>query len=215
MNKIKLICKRLERAYGKPAIECNKPLDTLIQTILSQNTSDTNSYRAFSSLKKRFKTWDAVMKAKTKTIEDTIRIGGLPHIKAERIKHVLKEIKHRRGSFDLSFLRTMSHKDAMKWLVSLKGVGPKTAAVVLMFCFNKPIMPVDTHVYRISKRLGIVPKYTTREKTQEILNGIIPDSCKYILHINMIEHGRRICRAKKPLCDKCILNSVCDSAFTF
>jgi endonuclease-3 len=184
-------------------------LDSLIQTVLSQNTNDTNSHRAFSELKRRFPTWEAAGRASTGQIEKAIRSGGISRVKAERIKTILEIIKHENGSYSLEGLRDMPPAAARDYLEELPGVGPKTAAVILLFSLSYPFFPVDTHIYRVTGRLGIIPAKTSVAKAHEIMDRLVPDDKKYRLHINLIEHGRRTCVARKPKCPLCCLNKIC------
>ena len=184
-------------------------LDALIQTVLSQNTSDVNSHRAFSQLKERFPTWEAAGRASVDQIERAIRSGGISRIKAERIKILLDMIKRENGSYSLENLRRMAPGEARDYLDDLPGVGPKTAAVLLLFNLNYPFFPVDTHVYRVGKRLGIIPMNAGVEKAHTLMDRLVPDDIKYRLHMNLIEHGRRICVARKPKCPICCLNKIC------
>ncbi|MFW9913938.1 MAG: endonuclease III domain-containing protein, partial [Candidatus Thorarchaeota archaeon] len=138
-----------------------------------------------------------------------IRSSGPFRVKAERIQSALAEIKKRVGSLNLSILEDMESSDAMNWLTSLHGVGPKTAAIVLLFCFEMPVLPVDTHVWRVSKRLGLVPANASRVKAQDMLQEIIPASCLYSMNHNLVKHGRDVCIARKPRCDACFLQKHC------
>jgi len=193
----------------KPALG---PLDELILTILSQNTSDTNSGRAFARLRLRFPTWEALLGAHPREIEEAIQVGGLARIKAPRIKAILEEVWRRLGSFDLAFLKEMPLAEAKAWLRSLPGVGPKTAACVLMFALGMPALPVDTHVYRVARRLGLVSAQTGAEKAHELLESMLAPEEVYPFHMSLIRHGRRICRAQRPLCAQCPLAPRCPSA---
>lgn len=213
-SEISKIIALLNKEYGeKKWEERREPLDQLIQTILSQNTSDRNSYAAFSNLKRKYPSWESLMEASVREIAETIRVGGLENIKAERIKSVLTAIKEKRGNLDLSHLREMPKEQAFSFLTTIKGVGPKTAAVVLLFSFGKPVLPVDTHIHRVCKRLGLIGN-ADRLKAHKILQNIIPEEQVYSFHINMIEHGRKVCKPK-PKCPECILNTICESASYF
>jgi endonuclease-3 len=187
-----------------------QPVDELVLTILSQNTNDVNMYRAYESLKEKYKTWDEVLVTPVDDLAKAIYSSGFFRIKAKRIQATLKEIKKRTGDLDLSLLEDMSKTEATEWLTSLHGVGPKTAAIVLLFCFGIPTLPVDTHVWRVSKRLGLVPMKTSRERTQTLLEEIVPKSCIFSLNHNLVKHGREVCKAPKPNCTDCFLNKVCD-----
>jgi len=190
------------------------PVDELIFTILSQNTTDLNSARAFQNLINVFGTPENIAEQPVELIVEQIRIAGLGNIKSVRIKKVLLEIKRQVGRYDISFLRDMSTEDAKKWLRSLDGVGPKTAAVVLCFAFGMPVMPVDTHVYRVSKRLGWINSKISVEKAHDKLESIIAPEYRYKLHVYLITHGRKICKAIKPKCHECIFAQKCPSSFS-
>ncbi|MHA2264640.1 MAG: endonuclease III domain-containing protein [Candidatus Thorarchaeota archaeon] len=210
-QKIAKVCKLLVKHYGDTVVEKKLlPIDELVLTILSQNTNDVNMYRAFESLKAKYKTWDEVLVTSEEELAKVIYSSGFFRIKAKRIQATLKEIKERTGDLDLSLLEDMSKSDATNWLTSLHGVGPKTAAIVLLFCFGMPTLPVDTHVWRVSKRLGLVPMKTSRERAQILLEEIVPKSCVYSLNHNLVKHGREVCKALKPNCNDCFLNKICD-----
>ena len=189
----------------------DNPLNVLIETILSQNTSDTNSGRAFKSLLASFSDWEAVAKAQAIEIAESIRVGGLHQIKARRIKQVLGEIERLRGRIELDFLSEMPLDEARDWLRQLPGVGDKTANCVLLFAFCKPALPVDTHIFRVAKRLGFIDSKATVEKAHELLEAMVPRDNTYQFHVLMIEHGRRTCKAQRPRCAECILGTFCPS----
>ncbi len=211
MSKLQEVIDLLKEDYGVPVVDGREePLDSLIQVILSQNTNDTNRDRAYQRLTERFDTPEDIMKADVREVADAISVAGLHNIKAKRIQECLKEIEERRGGLDLSFLEEMGTEEAKKWLRRLPGIGPKSAAVVLNFTFGRETFPVDTHVFRVSKRLGLIPEYSTRERAHKLLEGIVPGPRKQEFHINLIRHGRRICKARKPLCSECILKKKCD-----
>jgi len=204
------VLKRLEAAYGEPSPRRQmNPLDELVLTMLSQNTSDINSHRAFQNLKRAFPKWNRVLRADQKKLAETIRVAGLSEIRAARIQKVLKEIKSRFGSLTLASLSSVDSTEAYEFLKSLTGVGPKTAACVMLFSLSKPFMPVDTHIHRVSLRLGLIEKKTTTEAAQQFFMNSVPGSKLYAFHIDMIRHGRAICRARNPLCPRCVLNSRC------
>ena len=188
------------------------PLDELILTVLSQHTSDINAERAFAQLREAFPTWDAVVGAGTEAVADAIRSGGLADSKAPRIQAILREVREREGRFDLSALRAMSDAEARSYLTSLPGVGPKTAAVVLSFALGRDAIPVDTHVHRVSKRLGLVPPNSTAEKADRLLHDLVPDGLRTPLHVALIQLGREICKAPTPLCRLCPLKDLCPTA---
>jgi len=181
----------------------------LVKTILSQNTSDITSLRAYDNLKRRFRDWEALRKAPLPAIRREIKIAGLSNIKAPRIKGALNEIKKRRNALDLNFLKGIGSRAAYKFLRSIKGVGPKTAAVVLLFSFGKPIMPVDTHIFRVMKRLGFISPGTTREKAQEYLTSASPAHDIKEFHLHLIMLGRQVCTAREPKCPLCNLKKMC------
>lgn len=186
------------------------PLAELVNTILSQHTSDTNRDRAFASMRAHFPTWDEVMNAPTPLLAEAIRSGGLSNIKAPRIQRVLCEIWEERGSWDLSFLVTMPTDEAKAWLGRFHGVGPKTAACVLMFACGQPVLPVDTHVYRVSQRIGLIDARTNAEKAHVVLEGMLPPDKRYTFHVNMITHGRRVCHARNPVHEMCVVREWCN-----
>jgi len=185
------------------------PLAELIQTILSQNTSDKNSRPAFKALQDTFGSWEAIITAEIDEIADSIKGGGLGQIKAKRIQTALLEIKKRRSKIDLSFLSDMQVKEAREWLKQLPGVGNKTANCVLLFALGKPALPVDTHIFRLSKRLGLIPQQASLDEAHELLENIVPVDDIYEFHVSMIEHGRQVCKALHPHCSECIIKSYC------
>ncbi len=210
----KEVLRRLEDAYGiPPRRPHHDPVAELVLTILSQNTSDANSGRAFVRLMDRFADWDAVAEAPPEQIEDAIRPGGLAPTKAPRIAAALREVRERTGGFDLSFLSEMPLEEARRWLTSIDGVGPKTAACVLLFALGRPAMPVDTHVHRVSQRLGLIPPKATAEQAHAILEAIVPPADVFPLHMSLVKHGRRTCIAGRPRCPECPLNDICPSAY--
>jgi endonuclease-3 len=207
------IVERLSALYGRPVWRPHGDAMTeLVLTILSQNTSDANSGRAFMRLLSRFPTWEALMAADRQEIEREIQVGGLAATKAPRIKAILEEVWRRRGSFGLSFLGEMPLGEAKAWLRSLPGVGPKTAACVLMFALGRPALPVDTHVGRIARRLALVPANTGAAEAHDLLEAMLAREEVYAFHVSLIKHGRRLCRAQRPLCADCPLRDRCPTA---
>ena len=197
--------------YGEPVWKVQRdPLSELLVTILSQNTNDTNSGRAYESLRQRFPTWQDVLVADVDDLADSIRVGGLANIKAPRMQRILQQLMKERGSLDLSFLGDMSVPEARKYLLSLHGVGPKTAACVLLFSLHMPALPVDTHVFRISKKLGLVPGKASAEKVHTLLEELLPEETYYPFHLNVIRHGRTLCKARDPQCEACPLTDECE-----
>jgi endonuclease-3 len=211
MNKATQIHHRLIEFYGEP-IWRNPlpPIGELVSTILSQNTNDINRDRAFDRLRKRFPTWEAVRDAPEEDIIEAIRPAGLANQKGPRIKAVLEKITKERGELDLNFLEEYSTHEAMEWLQKFKGVGPKTAAIVLQFSLGKPAFPVDTHVHRISGRLGLRPENLNADKSHAHLADQFPPETYYAAHLNIIRLGREICDARKPKCQLCPLLDLCD-----
>ncbi len=206
------IVRLLGQKYGIPPWRPQPdPLSELIPAILSQNTTDVNSSRAFQSLMETFGSWEMVAKASSDDIANAIKSGGLNRIKAERIKRILEGILESRGSLDLEFLTGLSIPKAKAWLKGLHGVGPKTAGCVLLFALGRPVLPVATHVYRVSKRLGLINSRVSPERAHELLEEIVLPQDIYQFHINMLAHGRSICRARRPLCQDCVLGEVCPS----
>jgi endonuclease-3 len=203
--------KRLLDFYGEPTWRNPlPPVDELVSTILSQNTNDVNRDRAFEALRKRFPTWEAVRDAPAPQIVAAIRPAGLANQKGPRIKQVLQEITKERGSLDLSFLSELPLEDARTWLTKFKGVGPKTAAIVLLFSLDRPAFPVDTHIYRVTGRIGLRPERMTVEQAHQHLEQLFPPESFYAAHLNLIRLGREVCGARKPDCLKCPLNDLCD-----
>jgi len=206
------IIRLLAEEYGNLSWSQHRdPLSELIMTILSQNTSDHNSRRAFDRLITTFGSWQAVAEASVEEIAQAIRYGGLAQVKAPRIKKILDQISAQRGSLDLMFLHELPLAEAKAWLQGLPGVGPKTASCVLLFSLGKPALPVDTHIYRVAKRLGIIGPGASAERAHEILGAMVPAEDVYQFHIHMIEHGRKICKAQRPRCHQCVLLQVCPS----
>ncbi len=208
---IPYIIQNLKAAYGTPKPQrALDPLDVLIETILSQATTNANSDRAFENLKRRFPNWEAARRARVTSIEAAIRSGGLAKQKAVRIRELLNEIHKRRGSLDLSFLTTAPLEEAKQFLASFKGVGPKTVACTLLFACNRPVFPIDTHIFRIARRLGLIPEKCSDEQAHSLMGEMIPRKRYFEAHINLIRHGRRVCRPRDPLCEQCCLVDYCE-----
>lgn len=210
MNKIVRICDTLDEYYGKKEWTQAEPiLDELIFTILSQNTTAKNCKEAYAHLRERYPDWNTVRLARTEDIADAIRPAGLANIRARRIKSILGDIYARQGNYDLEWVANLPDKEAADTLLEFPGVGRKTAACVLMFSHGKQILPVDTHVYRVAVRLGLIPE-VGEEKAHDLLQEMLPRERIYSFHINMVAHGREICHARKPECYICPINKECD-----
>ncbi len=202
---------RLGERYGHPAWAGTR-LDVpseLVLTILAQNTADTNSFRAFSALRERYADWDAVLAAPTDELIEVIRPGGLAPTKGPRIQHVLAEVKAAHPDWDLSFLGSVPLDEARDWLIGLPGIGRKTASIVLLFCFGRPTMPVDTHIHRVALRMGLVPPKTDVVKAHDLLEEVLRPEEAYPFHVELIRHGRDTCRAPRPICGLCPLTDLC------
>jgi len=204
---------RLLAQYGYPLWrQPLPPLDELVCTILSQNTNDLNRDRAFTALRQRFPTWEAVRDADPQTLIETIRPAGLAEQKGPRIQAVLRSITAQRGALSLDFLRSLPTEEARAWLLQFKGVGPKTAAIVLLFSLNKPAFPVDTHIHRVTGRLGLRPPAMNAEQAHAHLAAIFPPETYSAVHLNLIRLGRETCQARQPQCPRCPLRDLCDYA---
>lgn len=201
---------RLLEAFGLPVWETPAPpLDELVSTILSQNTNDRNRDMAFRRLRGRFPTWEEVRDAPLAEVIDCVRPAGLGNQKGARIQEVLRQISAERGSLDLAFLRDLPDREALAWLNRFKGVGPKTASIVLVFSLGKPAFPVDTHVYRVSGRLGLRPEGITVEQAHVYLSGVFRPEQYGPGHLNLIRLGREFCHARKPACARCPVLDLC------
>jgi endonuclease-3 len=203
---------RLLSAYGQPT--WRKPLppvDELVSTILSQNTNDVNRDRAFEGLRARFPTWEAVRDAPTRDVVDAIRPAGLANQKGPRIQTVLRQITLERGSLELDFLKDLPLEDARAWLMKFNGVGPKTAAIVLCFSLGRPAFPVDTHIYRVTGRIGLRPLKVTVEQAHPLMESRFPPETYYAAPLNLIRLGREVCHPRKPDCLHCPIRDLCDA----
>jgi endonuclease-3 len=202
--------RRLDVYFGviEPEVR-NDPISELVGTILSQNTSDLNSERAFEALRTRFPTWESVLEADDAAIVDSIRAGGLAQVKGPRIKHVLQRIADDRGEISLDFLGSITPAEARAYLLSLPGVGVKTAACVQVFACGQPALPVDTHVHRLAIRLGLIPPGTNAERAQDLLEAMVPPEQQYSVHVHLIRLGREVCKAQRPRCPDCPLLDIC------
>jgi endonuclease-3 len=206
------ILELLTREYGERRWRRRQgPIAELVQTVLSQNTSDTNSGRAYKGLIASFGGWADVADADVAQISRAIKIGGLEQVKARYIKQALEEIRRKHGGFDLEFLKGMPLNEARDWLMQLPGVGMKTASCVLLFSLGMPAFPVDTHVFRVAGRLGLVDSKSSVEKAARRLEAVVPPGNVYQFHVSLIEHGRKVCKAQRPRCPECVLGELCPS----
>jgi endonuclease-3 len=205
------IVQNLENTFGEPNVrKKSDALSMLINIILSQATSDANSDRTFQNLKKRFTNWENVLAADESEIADVIRLGGLANQKARVIKDLLRRIKEVRGTLSLRFIEKMSNEEARDFLQTFRGIGPKTVACTLLFASHKEVFPIDTHIFRILKRMGVLPEKIADAKAHRLLDELVPKGKFYSLHVNLIRLGRQICRPRQPLCEQCPLIEYCD-----
>lgn len=207
--RIREITRRLEDRHGPPSKTRRAPLEELLLTVLSQNTSDTNRDRAWEGLREAFDDWEAVRRAPREELEEAIRSGGLARQKAATIQRVLERLHRERDETSLSHLDEMDDGEALAYLSDFKGVGVKTAACVLCFSLRRPVLPVDTHVYRVSRRLGLVPEGATRRTAHRMLNETVPEDLRFPLHLLLIRHGREVCTSRSPECGECPLSDLC------
>ncbi len=202
---------RLIRVFGDRSRKAHlDPVSQLVSTIISQNTNDTLRDQAYESLQDRFPTWEQVRDAPEAEVIEAIKIAGLSQQKGPRIQAALERITEERGELSLDFLQDMEVEEAKEWLTAMNGIGPKTAAIVLLFALDMPAFPVDTHVHRVAKRLGLIPERTSREKAHDLLESVMPPETYYAFHLNLIRHGREVCQARQPRCELCVLRDLCD-----
>lgn len=208
------MCRRLEARFGPlDPPRRRDPIEELVLTVLSQNTSDVNRDRAFAAMRVRYPTWDALARAREDELAETIRPGGLANVKAPRILEMLREIREREGgSLDLSWMRRAPDEVVRAYLTSLGGVGPKTAACVLAFALERPAIPVDTHVHRVARRLGFYDERTDAARAHLVMERAVPADIRIRMHVGLIRLGRTICRPGRPRCEDCPLNSLCPTA---
>jgi len=201
---------KLAEKYGQPQWRQHlPPVDELVSTILSQSTSDVNRDKGFQALKERFPDWESVMNAPEEVVVETIRPAGLANQKGPRIQAALRTLYETQGAITLDFLADMPLEEARNWLTDIKGVGRKTAAIILLFAFNRPAFPVDTHVHRITGRLGLIGPKVSADKAHDILEAIGEPETFYPMHLNLIRHGRETCLARNPRCEICVLQAEC------
>lgn len=201
----------LNETYGRPVWESHgPPVDILVGTILSQATADVNTSRAFAELTAHFPDWESVMNAPPEEVVAAIHSAGLSNVKGPRIQNALRHVYRERGELSLDFLDDLTTAEAMKWLTNIEGIGPKTASIILLFAFGRDAFPVDTHVHRVTARLGLIPPRMSAEKAHAFLAELGPPETYYPIHINLIRHGREICHARNPQCVICPLKDWCD-----
>lgn len=209
--KYRVIYDLLKEKYGEPEWRQHlPPVDELVSTIISQNTSDINRDKAFYALKESYPDWESVMVAPEVEVRETIRPAGLANQKAPRIQNALRTIQEQNGEMSLDFLEKMSLEEAKAWLIAIPGVGPKTASIVLLFAYGRPAFPVDTHVHRLTKRLGLIEPKVSADKAHDILEAMGEPNTFYAVHLNLIRHGRQICHARNPRCADCFLQDECN-----
>jgi endonuclease III len=213
VRSVRAVHRRLREEQGPCTPKPRLPiLDELVATVLSQHTSDRNSERAFALLKERFPTWEQVRRAPTAAVADAIRCGGIADQKAIRIQRILAEVEEREGRLDLSRLARLDDEQVEAYLTSLPGVGPKTAACVLAFSMGRPAFPVDTHVHRVTTRLGWIPAAASAEQAHMLLARLVPPDARYDLHLALVVHGRTVCDARRPRCGACPVRGLCPTA---
>jgi endonuclease-3 len=208
-GRVRRIEARLAERYGEPEKPRVDPLDELVHTILSQNTTDVNRDRAWDSLWEEFDGWAEVRDAPAGRLEEAIRVAGLATQKAATIQGVLERLEEEAGGPSLEHLREMGDDEALDYLAGFRGVGVKTAACVLCFSLRRPVIPVDTHVHRVARRLGLVPEGATRDAAHRVLNETVPPALRFRLHIHLIRHGRATCTARRAACGECVLEAMC------
>jgi endonuclease-3 len=210
-SRYRKVAERLVARYGHltwtPSLP---PVDELVNTILSQSTTDWNRDLGFARLRERLPTWEAVRDAPTETVIDAIRPAGLASQKGPRIQEALRTITAQQGAITLDFLANLPLPEAKAYLTRLHGIGPKTAAIILCFAFNRPAFPVDRHVHRVVQRIGLIGAKTTPDQAHDMMEAIVPNDQYYEAHLNLIRHGREICHASNPECERCPLTHLCD-----
>ena len=206
------VTRRLTELYGELPFSNKDPMSMLVEIILSHRTRDEQTDAAYDNLLKRFGSWEAVRDAATEEVQDTIVNVNFPEVKAPRLQTIMREITEERGNLNLDFLRDLPVEEGARWLNRFDGVGPKTTACVLLFSCRKPILPVDTHVHRVSIRLGLIGKKVTAGAAHDLLQALLPQDSRsiYNFHKALLRHGQRICVFERPRCEKCVLTDLCD-----
>ena len=208
---LRYIVQNLARTFGEPVLRAkSQPLDMLVQVILSQATTDALSARTYGNLKQRFPVWENVLETDESELVEAIKLGGLANQKARVIRELLQNVKAEQNTLDLSFLENLPTREAVTYLKKFRGIGPKTIACTLLFACHKNIFPLDTHIFRVLRRVGIVPQRCSDDRAHEILDRIVPENKFYSLHVNLIRLGRKICRPKEPFCERCPIVEYCD-----
>jgi endonuclease-3 len=208
-RKARIVYERLLALYGVPRWTRIDGVSELVSTILSQNTNDGNRDLAYTRLRARLPTWEQVRDAPPQAVVDAIRPAGLANQKGPRIQAALRRITQERGELNIDFLAQLPVQEARAWLTSIHGIGPKTAAIILLFCYDMPAFPVDTHIHRVSRRLGLIGEKVTADQAHDILERLCPDQQYGTFHIDIIRHGREICHARSPECERCPLQDMC------
>lgn len=211
-SKLAHVASILRKTYGPcpPQRRWDNPLDFIIRTVLSRGAAGQTSERAYTTLRSRFRTWEAVCEAPLKDLVATIRPAGLAHIKAVQVKALLDEIRRQQGHFDLSFLRDLSDEEVRAYLARLKSVGTKTMACAFLFALGRPAFPVDDDVFRVCRRLGLLNGQGTPEKAQTFLEPLVRSRDCHALHVHLVQHGSQVCTTRRPMCDECVLAGLCD-----
>lgn len=212
-EKISIALNRLEQQFGRQTRFSSKsPMDQLIATVLSQRTNYENERKAFEQMWQRFGSWEGIMNAPTDELTEAIAPSNYPEVKAPRIKKILQQIYEERHNFDLQFLADLPVEEAMEWLMQFEGVGHKTTTFLLLFTFRKPVLPVDTHVYRVSQRLGIINRKTNQAKAHQVLLDLLPKDANELLNYHKLffKHGQQVCTWSYPRCRNCTLTDICE-----
>ncbi|MHB8859652.1 MAG: endonuclease III domain-containing protein [Thermoleophilia bacterium] len=211
--RLPVIVRFLDQEYFRPRFAPRyPPAEEMVFTILAQNTTDINATRALASLHENYPGWEDVAAAPEEDIAAAISMSGISGPKSRYIKGSLSKLLEEHGDLEMGFLEGMDDRAALDYLTKLPGVGVKTASCVLLFALGRPVMPVDTHVFRVCKRLDFLPEDATREEAHWIMNAIVADEDKYSFHINLVLHGRKVCKAVRPRCGECVIEGLCPGA---